>query len=86
MMNKVCVLEDLVEWLPRKFLRLKLKFIFHRFSFSVQKARSSGPTIYLNAGDSFQGTPWFSVYRGKMVAELLNMLAPDAMVNVFKNI
>ncbi|EDV36776.1 uncharacterized protein Dana_GF13129 [Drosophila ananassae] len=52
---------------------------FGRVATAVQKARSSGPTIYLNAGDSFQGTPWFSVYRGKMVAELLNMLAPDAM-------
>ncbi|XP_016946628.1 protein 5NUC [Drosophila biarmipes] len=35
--------------------------------------------LYLNGGDSFQGTPWFSVYRGKMVAQMLNFLSPDAM-------
>ncbi|XP_017106391.2 protein 5NUC [Drosophila bipectinata] len=52
---------------------------FGRVATALEKARNSGPTIYLNAGDTFQGTPWFSVYGGKMVAELLNMLAPDAM-------
>ncbi|XP_041563330.1 protein 5NUC isoform X2 [Drosophila elegans] len=56
---------------------------FGRVASVVKEARkldkSGSPVLYLNGGDSFQGTPWFSVYRGKMVAQMLNMLAPDAM-------
>ncbi|XP_043064137.1 protein 5NUC [Drosophila ficusphila] len=54
---------------------------FARVAAVVEAARKdrSDSVLYLNGGDSFQGTPWFSVYRGKMVAQMLNMLAPDAM-------
>ncbi|XP_044249208.1 protein 5NUC [Drosophila takahashii] len=54
---------------------------FARVAAVVEAARKAGTdsVLYLNGGDSFQGTPWFSVYRGKMVAQMLNFLAPDAM-------
>ncbi|KAH8372730.1 hypothetical protein KR009_004049 [Drosophila setifemur] len=54
---------------------------FGRVASAVRAEREANPgqVLYLNAGDSFQGTAWFSIYRGKMLAELLNMLAPDAM-------
>ncbi|XP_017077332.1 protein 5NUC [Drosophila eugracilis] len=54
---------------------------FGRVATVVNTTRNTAndPVLYLNGGDSFQGTPWFSVYRGKMVAEMLNLLAPDAM-------
>lgn len=51
-----------------------------RCGFSLKKVRSQGPTLYLNAGDTFQGTSWYSLYKGKLAAELLNILSPDAVV------
>lgn len=50
------------------------------FLFSVAKARAEGPTIYLNAGNTFQGTPWYTLYKGDLAAELLNIIEPDAVV------
>ncbi|KAL7735760.1 hypothetical protein ACLKA6_020009 [Drosophila palustris] len=50
-----------------------------RVATAVAKARAEGPTLYLNAGDTFQGTSWYGVYRGQLAAELLNLLDLDAM-------
>lgn len=36
--------------------------------------------IYLNAGDNFQGTLWYSLGRWNVTAYFLNMLKADAMV------
>lgn len=36
--------------------------------------------LYLNAGDSYTGTPWYSIFRHKVVSDFLNILKPDAMV------
>jgi len=36
--------------------------------------------LFLHAGDCFQGTLYFSLFKGEANAELLNALAPDAMV------
>jgi len=55
-----------------------------RFRINDTRKGGTDSVLYLNGGDSFQGTPWFSVYRGKMVAQMLNFLSPDAMVEVFK--
>ncbi|EDW32022.1 GL11430 [Drosophila persimilis] len=52
---------------------------FGRVATAVSEARKAGTVIYLNGGDTFQGTPWYTIYKGKMVAQLMNMLAPDAM-------
>ncbi|XP_035900904.1 protein 5NUC [Anopheles stephensi] len=44
-------------------------------------AEASGglPVLYLNAGDTYTGTPWFSVYKDNITAAFLNMLKPDAI-------
>ncbi|KAH8370445.1 hypothetical protein KR093_003565, partial [Drosophila rubida] len=54
---------------------------FGRVATIVAKARadSKQQTLYLNAGDTFQGTPWYTFYKGEFVAEMMNMLNPDAM-------
>lgn len=54
--------------------------MFFLCDFSLKKVRSEGPTIYLNAGDTFQGTSWYSLFKGKLAGELLNILSPDAVV------
>jgi 5'-nucleotidase len=38
------------------------------------------PVLYLNAGDTYTGTPWFSIYKDNITAAFLNVLKPDAMV------
>lgn len=35
--------------------------------------------IYLNAGDSFQGTPWYTFGRWNVTSELFNLLPADAI-------
>lgn len=53
---------------------------FARIATLVRRARESGtPTLFLNAGDTYQGTVWFSVYKWKIVSKFLNLLAPDAI-------
>ncbi|KAH8254831.1 hypothetical protein KR032_012433 [Drosophila birchii] len=54
---------------------------FGRVATALDKYRKeeSDPVLYLNGGDTFHGTAWYAVYQGKMVAQMLNMLAPDAM-------
>lgn len=44
-------------------------------------AEASGglPVLYLNAGDTYTGTPWFAVYKDNITAAFLNMLKPDAI-------
>uniref|UniRef100_A0A182P8Z7 Apyrase n=1 Tax=Anopheles epiroticus TaxID=199890 RepID=A0A182P8Z7_9DIPT len=44
-------------------------------------AEASGglPVLYLNAGDTYTGTPWFSVYKDNITAAFLNVLKPDAI-------
>ncbi|XP_053687437.1 apyrase-like [Sabethes cyaneus] len=41
-------------------------------------AKRTNP-LYLNAGDSFQGTLWYNLYRWNVTVEFLNMLPADAM-------
>ncbi|KAF7997636.1 hypothetical protein HCN44_006207 [Aphidius gifuensis] len=44
-----------------------------------QAKKSDNSTIFLNAGDTYQGTYWFTKYKWEVVARGLNMLKPDAM-------
>lgn len=47
------------------------------------KAETGGPPVlYLNAGDTYSGTPWFTVYKDRIVTEFMNILKPDAIVSV----
>ncbi|XP_076655234.1 protein 5NUC [Halictus rubicundus] len=52
---------------------------FARIATLIRQARqSSVPCIFLNAGDTYQGSMWFNVYKWKIVAKFLNLLAPNA--------
>ncbi|MCA1896321.1 bifunctional metallophosphatase/5'-nucleotidase [Shewanella putrefaciens] len=58
---------------------------YARIGYQITKARHAAaqtdtPFIFLHGGDSFQGTLYFSHFKGKANAHLLNLLAPDAMV------
>lgn len=40
------------------------------------------PTVmYLNAGDTYTGTPWFSIFKDEIASSFLKMLKPDAIVS-----
>lgn len=52
---------------------------FARLATLIRQARrSSVPCLFLNAGDTYQGSMWFNVYKWKVVAKFLNLLAPNA--------
>lgn len=52
---------------------------FARIATLVREARKSPtPCLFLNAGDTYQGSIWFNVYKWKVVAKFLNLLAPNA--------
>lgn len=38
--------------------------------------------LFLNAGDTFTGTTWFTVFKAKIVTEFINYLKPDAIVSI----
>lgn len=44
-----------------------------------EKHKDHNP-IYLNAGDSFQGTVWYNFLRWEVVSHFLNLLKADVMV------
>lgn len=49
---------------------------------AAAEAKARGvPSIYLNAGDTFQGTPYYTIYKWRVVAPLIDSLGPDVMVN-----
>lgn len=39
--------------------------------------------LYLNAGDTYTGTPWFSIFKDEIASAFLKMLEPDAIVSNF---
>lgn len=53
-----------------------------RLHTQVQRVRSAEPhVLLLDAGDQYQGTIWFTVYKGAEVAHFMNALGYDAMVS-----
>lgn len=42
--------------------------------------REKENVVLLDAGDQYQGTPWFFFYKGKAACHFMNMLEYDAMV------
>lgn len=47
-----------------------------------QEAEEGGPSVlYLNAGDTYTGTPWFTIFKDKIVSAFLKALKPDAIVS-----
>ncbi|KAJ3645426.1 hypothetical protein Zmor_023085 [Zophobas morio] len=56
---------------------------FARTAHEIRKYREAAktggsPVLFLNAGDTYVGTPWFAVHKWKISAEFLNALKPDA--------
>lgn len=50
----------------------------------VRKYRNeSDNVLYLNAGDTYTGTPWFSLFTSNITTEMMNILQPDAIVRTF---
>ncbi|KAL1497991.1 hypothetical protein ABEB36_008863 [Hypothenemus hampei] len=48
--------------------------------FRKQATEGTGPSVlFLNAGDSFVGTAWFSVFTWNITSEFINLLEPDAI-------
>lgn len=48
----------------------------------IQEAAEKGrQTIYLNAGDSYQGTAYYTFFKWKIVAEMVSLLGIDVMVS-----
>jgi len=45
----------------------------------VTAQKNNTPSLFLHAGDSFQGSLYFSCFKGAANANLLNRLMPDAM-------
>lgn len=43
-------------------------------------ARGGGAVLLLDAGDQYQGTVWFSRYKGREAVHFMNLLRYDAMV------
>lgn len=39
------------------------------------------PVLFLNAGDTYIGTPWFIVHKEKIASDFLRILKPDAIVS-----
>ncbi|XP_046814681.1 protein 5NUC-like [Vespa crabro] len=53
---------------------------FARIATLIRQAKNSSiPTLFLNAGDTYQGSVWYNIYKWKIVAKFLNILAPDAI-------
>ncbi|XP_034952456.1 protein 5NUC-like [Chelonus insularis] len=53
---------------------------FARIATLVRQARNSGvPTLFLNAGDTFYESVWFTVHKWKIASKFLNLLKPDAI-------
>ncbi|XP_034103963.1 protein 5NUC-like [Drosophila albomicans] len=56
---------------------------FARVAYVVRKHRAEAknggtPVFFLNAGDTYTGTPWFALYKHKIASVFLNKLQPDA--------
>lgn len=58
---------------------------YARIKYQVDKARNIATSqqrefLFLHGGDSFQGTLYYSEFKGRANAHLLSLMAPDAMV------
>lgn len=37
--------------------------------------------LYLNAGDTYEGSMWFTLFKDEVASDFMNLLKPDAMVS-----
>ena len=57
---------------------------FARLATLIRNARRKSntvPTFFLNAGDTYQGSPLFTFHKWEIVAKFLNILNPDVAVS-----
>ncbi|XP_017155292.1 protein 5NUC-like [Drosophila miranda] len=57
---------------------------FARVAYEVRKYRNEAagggtPVFYLNAGDTYTGTAWFTIFKDKIASAFLNKLQPDVI-------
>lgn len=48
-------------------------------------AGRTAPVLFLNAGDTFQGSTWYKVFKWRIAAKFINILNPDAIVSIAFN-
>lgn len=61
--------------------------LINHFSCRVRKLRNDSaetgiPLLFINAGDTYTGTPWFTVYKDEIATKFVNMLKPDVIVSI----
>lgn len=49
--------------------------------YKKQAEEGGPPVLYLNAGDTYTGTPWFTIFKDEIASDMLNILHPDAIVS-----
>jgi 5'-nucleotidase len=55
-----------------------------RIATAVKRLVNERPNpIFLNAGDNFQGTLWYTKFKWNVTAHFLNMLPHDALVIIY---
>ncbi|KAL5289325.1 hypothetical protein ACFFRR_009461 [Megaselia abdita] len=57
---------------------------FARIAHLVRKYRKESeetgvPFLFINAGDTYTGTPWFTVYKDEIATKFVNLLKPDVI-------
>lgn len=45
--------------------------------------KSGQDVVFLNAGDTFVGTAWFSLFKAEICTEFINALKPDVIVSIY---
>lgn len=73
---------------PEEALAKKCFGGFARISTLVKRYRNEEqnngrPVLFLNAGDTYVGTPWFYIFKDKITSELMNVLRPDVGVCIW---
>lgn len=71
---------------PDEIIENKCYGGFARVSYVLKEhrkvAENGGPSVlYLNAGDTYTGTPWFTIFKDRIVSDFFNLLKPDAIVS-----
>lgn len=56
---------------------------FARVAHLVRQYRNESDknVLFLNAGDTYTGTPWFSLFKSNITTKMMNILKPDAIVS-----
>lgn len=61
------------------FARISTIVKRYRYLYKKENGRA---VIFLNAGDTYVGTPWFYLFKHKIAAEFMNILRPDVGVSI----